>query len=246
MNNPDTSSETPAINLKGIGKSFAGRVVLEAISFQLSAGEALCICGANAAGKTTLLRIIAALLQPTEGTVEICGFNVKTQTRKVKLLVGAIMHQSMVYPQLTVVENLRFFAGLYGLSNSKARIQQLLEQVRLTPYRYDTPAVLSRGITQRLAIARALLHKPDILLADEPFTALDSQGGKDLITILHNFKNQGGTVIMTTHHVDLSLNCCDKVAVLHNRKLIFNAKTSDINISDFAQDYLSYARKTLK
>jgi len=149
----------------------------------------------------------------------------------------------MVYPQLTVIENLRFFAELYGLKNSNTRIQQLLEQMRLTPYRYDTPAILSRGITQRLAIARALIHNPDILLADEPFTALDSQAAGDLITILQNFKNQGGTVIMTTHHIDLSLNCCDKVAVLHDQKFIFNAKTSDINISDFAQDYLSYARK---
>jgi len=243
MNNPDTSSKTPTINLKGVTKSFGNRIVLEAISFQLTAGESLCICGVNAAGKTTLLRIIAALLQPTEGTVEICGFNLKTQTRKIKPLVGAIMHQSMVYPQLTVIENLRFFAELYGLKNSNTRIQQLLEQMRLTPYRYDTPAILSRGINQRLAIARALIHNPDILLADEPFTALDSQAAGDLITILQNFKNQGGTVIMTTHHIDLSLNCCDKVAVLHDQKFIFNAKTSDINISDFAQDYLSYARK---
>jgi len=243
MNNHDAGGGTPAVNLKGVTKSFGNRTVLEAISFQLSAGESLCICGVNAAGKTTLLRIIAALLQPTRGTVEICGFNVKTQTRKVKPLVGAIMHQSMVYPQLTVIENLRFFAELYGLKNSNARIQQLLEQMRLTPYRYDTPAILSRGINQRLAIARALIHNPDILLADEPFTALDSQAAGDLITILQNFKNRGRTVIMTTHHVDLSLNCCDKVAVLHDRKFIFNAKTSDINISDFAQDYLSYARK---
>lgn len=217
--------------------------MLEAISFQLTAGQGLCICGANAAGKTTLLRIIAGLLEPNGGAVEICGFNIKRQLQKIKLILGALFHKPMVYPQLTVIENLHFFAGLYGLKNSKARMQELLEQVELTPYRYDSASTLSQGMMQRLAIARAMVHKPNVFLADEPFAGLDSQASRDLVTILNNFKDQGGAVLMTTHSVDLSLQCCERVVVLNDQKLIFKAEVSEINTADFVKDYLLYARE---
>ena len=179
--------QTPVINLAGVCKSFGSRVVLEDISLRLTAGQTLCICGANAAGKTTLLRIVSAILKPSEGTVEICGLNVQQQPQEAAGLIGAIFHKSMIYPQLTVTENLRFFATVYGVKNSKPRIERLLEQMGLTPYRYDSAGILSRGMTQRLAIARALLHKPSILLADEPFTGLDAEANKYLVTISYYF-----------------------------------------------------------
>lgn len=234
--------QMPVISLAGVCKSFVSQVVLQDINLQLTGGQGLCICGENAAGKTTLLRIISGLLQASEGVVQICGFNVQTQAQEIKPLVGAIFHKSMVYPQLTVMENLRFFASLYGVKNSKSRIEKLLEQTGLMPYRYDSAGILSRGMMQRLAIARALVHKPMVLLADEPFTGLDVDASKHLATILSNFKDEGGTVLMTTADGNLSLQCCEQVAVLDDRKLIFNAKVSDIDITEFAQDYLLYAR----
>lgn len=237
------SSELPAVYVAGIYKSFGTQTVLEDISFQLAGGQGLCICGPNAAGKTTLLRIMAGLLQPTAGTVRICGFDVKTQSQQAKAKLGAIFHKSMVYPQLTVIENLRFFALVYGVRDSNTHIQKLLEQASLMPYRYDKAGVLSRGIMQRLAIARALIHKPDVLLADEPFTGLDIEASKHLVTILNDFKDKGGTIVMTTHNVDLSLQCCQQVAVLDRRKLVFNAKLCEINTDEFARDYLLYARE---
>lgn len=240
---PDPLSQSPAINLAGVCKSFGSRAVLKAISFQLTAGQGLSICGANAAGKTTLLKIIAGLLQPGDGEVELCGFNIRHQAHKIKPLVGAIFHKSMLYPQLTVAENLRFFARLYGVKNTEARIEELLEQAGLTPYRYDSAGILSRGMTQRLAIARALIHRPIVLLADEPFTGLDTDASKHLVTILRSFKGEGGTIVMTTHNVNSALQCCEQVAVLDDQKLIFNAKASDINTAEFANDYLLYARQ---
>ena len=235
--------ETPAINLTGIHKSFGGRAVLEDINFQLTSGKGLCICGANAAGKTTLIKIISGLLQPTKGVVEICGFNTQRQSQQARTLVGAILHKSMVYPQLTVAENLQFFARLYGVKNSKARVQELLEQAGLMHYRYDSAGILSRGMMQRLAIARALIHKPIVLLADEPFTGLDIDASQQLAALLRNFKNNGGSVVMTTHNVSLSLQCCEQVTVLDKRKLVFNAKVSEINAVEFTKDYLLYARR---
>ncbi len=237
------SNQVPVINLAGVCKSFGGRVVLEGISFRLTGGEGLCICGPNAAGKTTLLRIIAALLKPDEGAVEVCGFNVRRQAQEIKPLIGAIFHKSFVYPQLTVIENLRFFAALYGVKNSKPRIEKLLEETALTPYRYDIAGILSRGMMQRLAIVRALVHEPAVLLADEPFTGLDAEAGEHFVGALRNFKNDGGTVVMTTHNVGFGLQCCEQVAVLDGRKLIFNASVAEINAADFAGDYLLYARK---
>jgi len=236
-------SKKPVVSLEGVYKSFANQVILQDISFQLTAGQSLCICGPNAAGKTTLLRIIGGLLIATEGKVEICGFNVKTQPQKTRAMIGAIFHKSMVYPQLTVIENLQFFARLYGLKDNKLHIQKLMEQTQLMPYRYDKVAILSRGMLQRLAITRALVHNPSVLLADEPFAGLDAHATKHLVTILRSFKNRSRTVVMTTHNANFALQCCEQVAVLDNKKLIFNKKVSEINITKFAQDYLWYARE---
>ena len=235
-------SEFPAVDVAGVSKSFGSQIVLEDISFHLAGGQGLCICGPNASGKTTLLRIMAGLLQPDAGAVQICGFDVKSQARQAKVLLGAIFHKSMVYPQLTVIENLRFFARLYGVRDGTARIQELLEQTALMPYRYDRAGILSRGMMQRLAIARALVHKPIVLLADEPFTGLDADASDHLVTILNNFKDEGGAIVMTTHDVNLSLQCCQHVAVLDAQKLVFNTKTSEIDTAAFANDYLSYVR----
>jgi len=240
---PTSRDFSNGVDVAGIHKSFGSQVVLEDISFHLTGGQGLCICGPNAAGKTTLLRIMAGLLQPGTGVVQICGFNVRAQPQQARTMLGAIFHKSMVYPQLTVIENLRFFALVYGVRDSTARIQELLEQTALMPYRYDRAGVLSRGMMQRLAIARALVHKPFVLLADEPFTGLDADASKRLVTILNNFESEGGTIVMTTHDVNLSLQCCGHVAVLDKRKLIFNAKISEIDTAAFAKDYLLYARE---
>ncbi|HUV40984.1 MAG TPA: heme ABC exporter ATP-binding protein CcmA [Sedimentisphaerales bacterium] len=232
----------PSVNLAGVCKSFANTTVLKSISLSVSAGESLCICGPNAAGKTTLLRIIAGLLKPTHGQVTICGFDLRRRSDRAKPLVGAVLHKSMLYPQLTVSENLRFFAQLYGLPDSKSRIEQLLTQLHLGAHTHDRTETLSRGIIQRLAIARAMLHKPAILLADEPFTGLDAQATGDFLAILAEFANHGGAVLMTTHNPQQALKCCGRVAVLHDHRFIFTADVPEINTSEFAADYLSYTR----
>ena len=237
------SFKKPIINLQGLRKSFGRKVVLDGINLQVTEKQALCICGANAAGKTTLLRIITGLLQPDDGKVQICGFETATHSSKTKGIIGAIFHKPMVYPQLTVEQNLRFFAKLYALEDGHSRIEQLTEQMALTAYRYDSAGILSRGIMRRLAIARALIHKPTILIADEPFAGLDQQACKQLTAILRDFTDQGGTVLMTTHNADFALKCCEKVAVLDQKKLIFKANVAEINTVEFSRDYLAYAKE---
>ena len=236
-------SEVPAVEVAGVCKSFGGKAVLEEINLRLAGGRGLCICGANAAGKTTIVRIIAGLLQPDAGTVKICGLNLKTDASQIKPIIGTILHKTMVYPQLTVEENLRFFAALYNVGDGKNRTQELLNETGLSSHRYKTAAALSQGMMQRLAIARAMIHRPAVLLADEPFTALDGEAAKYLIETLRNFKNRGGSIVMTTHNIDFALQCCEQAAVLDNKKIIFCAETSRINAGEFAADYLSYARR---
>jgi heme exporter protein A len=229
------------ISVKSVSKAFDTRDVLKDINIEIKTAQTVLICGINGAGKSTLLRIIAGLLQPDKGSIELSGYNIRKDPEKAKSKSGMISHKSMVYPELTVLENLSFFATLYGVKDSDAYITELLKNVGLSSYRYDKAGILSRGLLQRLAIARALVHQPTLLLADEPFTGLDSEATSLLINVLDEFKNNSGTIVMTTHDTDIGLKCCNRVLVLNNSNVIFDALTSDIDTEDFSKDYLSYA-----
>ena len=231
------------INVKLVSKTFDTRSVLKDVTINIDTSQAVLICGINGAGKTTLLRIIAGLLQPDNGHVELCGYNIRKDPEKAKSKFGMISHKSMVYPELTVLENLSFFATLYGVKDSDTYMTELLKDLGLSSYRHDRAGILSRGLLQRLAIARAMVHQPTLLLADEPFTGLDNEACQHLTTTLSEFKNNGGTVVMTTHDIDIGLQCCNRVVVLDNSNLIFDAKTSDIDTTAFSKDYISYARR---
>jgi heme exporter protein A len=231
------------INMRGVTKAFSTRLVLNKIDLEIAGAHSVFLCGVNGVGKSTLLRIVAGLLYPDKGTVQICGHNIGKDPEKAKPQLGVISHKSMVYPNLTAIENLSFFANLYGVKDSTARIDKLLHDVGLFSYRYDRAGTLSRGLLQRLAIARALVHHPSVLLADEPFTGLDREACQHLISVLSDFTNNAGTILMTTHDVNIGLKCCDRVLVLDKSSLIFDAMKSDIDADSFAHDYLSYARE---
>ena len=230
------------INVGSVSKAFGSKAVLNNINLDIAGGQSICICGANGAGKSTLLGIIVGLLQPDKGAVHLCGYNINEDPEKTKPQVGLISHKSMVYPDLTVLENLFFFARLYGIKDVAARVNKLIEDAGLFPYRYDKTSVLSRGLLQRLSIARALVHQPQVLLADEPFTGLDRDACERLVNVLNDFTKNNGTTVMTTHDINTGMRCCSRVVVLDKGGLIFDAMTSNINTVSFAQDYLTYAR----
>lgn len=238
----DNRATNAVISISGVSKAFSTRLVLKNIDLQICGAHSVCLCGVNGVGKSTLLRIITGLLQPDKGVIRICGYNVGRDPEKAKPQLGVISHKSMVYPNLTAIENLSFFADLYGVKDSTTRIDKLLHDVGLFSYRFDRAGTLSRGLLQRLAIARALVHRPSVLLADEPFTGLDGEACQHLISVLSDFVNNDGTILMTTHDTKVGLKCCDRVIVLDKSCLIFDALTSDIDTDSFAQDYLSYAR----
>jgi heme ABC exporter ATP-binding subunit CcmA len=244
MNSKEQKSydSNKVICISSVGKAFATRLVLDNIDLNVARGQSVCLCGVNGVGKSTLMRIISGLLEPDQGSVRLCGYNLRKDPEKAKPQLGVVSHKSMVYPNLTVRENLCFFANLYGIRDSASRVKELLGDIGLFSYRYDKAGILSRGLLQRLAIARALVHRPVVLLIDEPFTGLDAESRQHLITVLTNFTDNGGTIVMTTHDMNIGIRCCDRVIVLDKTQLIFDAMTCEIDTAGFVQDYLSYAR----
>ena len=234
--------DEPVIAITSVNKAFGSRLVLKNIDLHVDRAQGVCICGVNGAGKSTLLRIIAGLLRPSQGTVRLCGLDVNSEPEKARSQLGVISHKSMLYPVLRIFENLLFFAKLYDVKDSHDRVKELLEDLGLSSYRYDRTDVLSRGMLQRLAIARAIVHRPAVLLADEPFTGLDREASRHLISNFDKFRAGGGTLLMTTHDTRLALQCCNRVVVLDKNRFIFDAETSQIDTGRFAEDYLSYAR----
>lgn len=233
------SAQNSVIRISDVSKAF-NRPVLKQLSFSVDVPGTLFLCGINGAGKSTLLKLLAGLLQPDSGSIHINGKCLRRQTEQVKSKLGVIMHQSMVYSDLTVLENLDFFARLYGIPSRKERICELLEQVGLAPFRYDRASVLSRGLLQRLSIARAMIHRPEVILADEPFTGLDTKSSEYLRTMLDHFRQQGGTVVLTTHDVTLGLECADRVVVIDGGKAVLDSPVNDVDHTEFAKDYLRY------
>ena len=230
------------VSINSVSRTFGSRLVLKNIDLNIQKGQGVCICGVNGAGKSTLLRIIAGLLRPAHGSVKLCGFDVDKEPEKTKSHLGVISHKSMLYSELTISENLSFFAKLYGVKDGHRRVAELLEDIGLSAYRYDKVGVLSRGMLQRLAIARAIVHKPVVLLADEPFTGLDTKACRHLIDVLRKFRQAGGTLVMTSHDTRLALQCCDRVVVLDSNSFIYDAMVSRIDTDSFSEDYLEYAR----
>src|SRR5258708_3593369 len=163
------------IETRSLKKSFGLRPVLRGVDLEVAPGECLALMGPNGAGKTTLLRILATLSKPSAGAVIVAGLPLPAAAGQVRRRLGVVAHQTLLYSDLTAEENLQFYARLYGLADARPRIAAVLEQVGLAHRRHDLVRTFSRGMQQRLAIARALLHDPEVLMFDEPDTGLHPQ-----------------------------------------------------------------------
>lgn len=224
-----------AVQSVGLSKSFDSRAVLREISFEVPSGRMLALLGANGAGKSTLLRILATLTQATGGELHLLGQSVAgrepagpARLAAIRARIGMIAHQAMLYRDLSARENLAFFGRLYGLRQPAPRIAELLELVGLSGRADDPVKALSRGMTQRIAIARALMHDPQLLLADEPFDGLDAPSCQTLLGLLRRLREQGRTLIVTNHDIPQSLELADHVMVLRGGKIALDAPASGL------------------
>jgi heme ABC exporter ATP-binding subunit CcmA len=230
----------PAVVARDLARRFGRRWALAGVSLSLEAGECLAVFGPNGAGKTTLLRTLAGLLAPTAGSASIAGITLagpSTERLAARAAVGLISHQSMLYPDLTARENVEFAARLYGVDAPGPAAMAALEQMRVLD-RADTPVrQLSRGLQQRVSIARAFVHTPRVVLLDEPFTGLDAVGAAVLTEALGQLKTAGAALILVTHNLDEGLALATWVAVLREGRFTTYECRADVEPRVFAERY---------
>ena len=204
----------PAIDARKVVKNFGETAVLRGLDLSLPPGEVTVLLGSNGAGKSTLLRILAMLTQADSGSVSIYGVDLAADGPAARGLTGSVLHSPMLYADMTGRENLMFFASLYRLRNVDELIARTAEQVGIESVLEDRVRTLSHGVQKRVALARALMHAPRLLLLDEPESGLDSQSVSRLDDVIDEYRKAGRTVVMTTHIVEHGLEIADRAVVL--------------------------------
>jgi heme exporter protein A len=217
------------IVVRKLVKRFGLKTVLRGLDFEVKAGEFVAILGPNGAGKTTFLRILATLSRPSLGEVSIAGFPLPTQAAAVRRRLGVVTHLPLLYGDLTAEENLRFYGRLYSLDSLNARITEVLKLVGLFERRFDLVRTFSRGMQQRLAIGRAVLHDPEVILFDEPHTGLDQEACVMLDNVLREVAARGRTVIMTSHDLMRVSELASRFDVLSNGVIVASATREQLN-----------------
>ncbi|HSG25552.1 MAG TPA: heme ABC exporter ATP-binding protein CcmA [Anaerolineales bacterium] len=218
----------PVIEVRKLVKRFGLKTILKGLEFSAEPGEFVGLLGPNGAGKTTFLRILSSLSRPTMGMIRVAGFYLPQQAAGVRANLGVLSHQPLLYGDLTGEENLQFYGRMYAVENLDARIGEVLELVDLSKRGRDLVRTYSRGMAQRLAIARAVIHDPSILLLDEPYTGLDQDASSMLDTVLKQIAAQGRTVVMTSHDLARSEDLATRFDVLSRGKIIASARRDEI------------------
>ncbi len=224
------------IRVRKLVKRFGLKTVLRGLDLEVEAGEFLALVGPNGAGKTTFLRILASLSRPTMGRVQVAGFSLPDQAAAVRRRLGVVSHQPLLYGDLTAEENLRFYGRMYGIARLDDRVDEVLHMVGLAARRRDLVRTFSRGMQQRLAIGRAVLHDPDVMLFDEPYTGLDQDAASMLDEVLHSVAARGRTVVMTSHDLARAEALATRFAVLSRGVIAASVRRDELsgeNLLDF-------------
>ncbi len=225
------------ITVKKLVKRFGLKTVLRGVDFEVQPGEFVALLGPNGAGKTTFLRILASLSRPSLGQVKIAGYLLPAQAAQVRARLGVVSHLPLLYGDLTAEENLRFYSRMYNVSNSESRITEVLEMVGLADRRRDLVRTYSRGMQQRLAIGRAVLHDPDVMLFDEPYTGLDQDASSMLDDVLKTVAAQGRTIVMTSHDLARAEGLATRFDVLSRGVIAASATRRQLKKSNLLAFY---------
>ncbi|HEY5728597.1 MAG TPA: heme ABC exporter ATP-binding protein CcmA [Anaerolineales bacterium] len=212
------------ITVKKLVKRFGLKTILRGLDFEVQPGEFVALLGPNGAGKTTFLRILASLSRPSLGDVKVAGYRLPNEAAAVRARLGVVSHLPLLYGDLTAEENLRFYGRMYNISGLEPRITEVLEMVGLDNRRRDLVRTYSRGMQQRLAIGRAVLHDPDVMLFDEPYTGLDQDASSMLDEVLKTVAAKGRTVVMTSHDLARAEDLATRFDIL-SRGVIAASKT---------------------
>ncbi len=227
-----------AVSAVGVWKYYGDFPALRDITLTVEPGVCLALLGRNGAGKTTLLRILAGLSRPGRGNVRIFGGEVRD--REARRKIGVLGHGIGVYEEFSAFENLRLFAGLYGLPDPRKTALEWLERTGLERVKNGLVREFSRGMRQRLAVARAFLHEPSVLLLDEPFTALDDRAIAVLQDLLRQAQSQGRTIILSTHQLREALELATHVALVNRGRLAYTGERTEQMVADTGWLYRNY------
>ncbi len=225
------------IEVRQLVKAFGPKVVLRGLNFNVGEGEFVALLGPNGAGKTTFLRILATLSRPKMGKVVLGGWQLPSQAGAVRRILGVVSHQPLLYGDLSAEENLRFYARMYGLEDGEARIAEVLRLVGLHRRRRDLVREFSRGMQQRLAIGRAILHRPKVLLFDEPHTGLDQEAAGMLDGLLREVAAEGRTVVMTSHDLLRAARLAGRVDILSKGVIAASVPGGDVDPVELSELY---------
>lgn len=227
------------ITLENVKKRYGHYEAVRGVDMEVEEGDFLIIVGENGAGKSTLLKIMAGLITPTSGRVLIDGVPLNGSNGRMREKLGVVIHQACLYPSLSAYINLHFFGRLFSVNDLHGRIEGVLRRVGLWDRKDDPVSTYSCGMKQRLAIARALIHDPSILLLDEPFSGLDPRAVDDLRALLLEFKREGRTVVMVTHNLKEGYDLSERLAIMAKGRITLLEKRSHITWKRFQKLYYS-------
>jgi heme exporter protein A len=227
-----------ALQSEDIRKTFGHFTALAGVTLNVARGEFLALFGRNGAGKTTFLKIAATLVRHTHGRLRVLGIDISEEPEQARRRIGFLSHNTYLYRDLTPIENLRFFARLYGLTNPEERIQSLLDRVGLRRRVSDPVRAFSRGLQQRLGIARVMLHDPSLVLLDEPYTGLDANAVETLNQMLDEGAAAGKTIILTTHDLEQGLRGATRAVIIDRGKIVYSGDAKDQAVRDAYAMYI--------
>jgi len=225
------------IEIKKLTKQADNKLILRGIDLSIIKGETVAILGPNGAGKSTLLKVLATLIKPTTGHISINGLELKKNQVEIKRVLGYLPHSSLLYDQYSPLENLVFFGNIYGVKDIEQKATKLVKEVGLSFFLNEPVKNFSRGMIQRIAIARAIVHDPVILLLDEPHTGLDQGAISILNNVILSMKEKGATTLMVTHDFKQAAEICDRAIIVKNGKIVDDFKMEKNNVESISHKY---------
>jgi heme ABC exporter ATP-binding subunit CcmA len=237
MAEKDPVAGSHAIEVRELAKSFGNFPVLRGIDTSIGKGEFVAIFGPNGAGKTTLIKLLATIMKPSSGGILVEGIDIKRNTEEVRRSIGLVTHQTFLYHNLTAYENLDFYCRLYDVPQRKERIEEMVALMGLSSRLAEKVGTFSRGMQQRLSIARALLHKPAIMLLDEPETGLDQEAISILWQILRRDNGGRCSVVLTTHNLERGLELCDRLLILDRGRIVYEGEGHGLDLPGLREIY---------
>ncbi len=224
------------IEVENLTKNFGNHHALSGVNFKVGEGEFLVVLGANGAGKTTLIKVLASIMKPSSGRVIIAGMEVKDNADKIRRLIGIVTHQTFLYSELTAYENFNFYCRMYDVPDAEERIHEVAEIVGMKQHLHQRVKTLSRGMQQRLSLARSLLHRPLILLLDEPESGLDEQIRATIWEVLRREEGAKRTIVLATHNLERAVELAERVVILNEGRIVYEGSQA-LDLAQLKQAY---------